>query len=226
MSRKGLLPLCAATCLALALVPASASATFSYGVQASEVTSTSAVLWAHPDSSGAVTAEVANSKKFSPLTMVIPATASAADDNTVQVTASGLKVNHNYYYRFKQGTDISALGKFRTAPPDTASATIKFGITGDADAEPDPMTLQPFYNNFEVYNAMEKEKNRFNINLGDTIYSDTEVPGGGPVALTVPEKWAKYKQNLAMPNLHEPARQRRHVQPLGRPRVHQRLHRR
>jgi phosphodiesterase/alkaline phosphatase D-like protein len=37
----------------------------------------------------------------------------------------------------------------------------------------------------------------FNIHLGDTMYSDSEIPGRlEPVALTVPAKWAKYKTNL------------------------------
>jgi alkaline phosphatase D len=52
---------------------------------------------------------------------------------------------------------------------------------------------------------MVKERNAFNVNIGDTIYSDTEVgasnAGGqfvtaAPPALTIAEKWAKYKQNL------------------------------
>ncbi len=57
---------------------------------------------------------------------------------------------------------------------------------------------------------MAEEKNNFNINFGDTIYSDTEVGStmengqfvpGAPTALTVPQKWAKYRQNIALPNL-------------------------
>src|SRR5688572_31365440 len=36
---------------------------------------------------------------------------------------------------------------------------------------------------------------RSNVNLGDTIYSDSEV-GGVPPALTVPTKAAKYRENL------------------------------
>jgi alkaline phosphatase D len=53
---------------------------------------------------------------------------------------------------------------------------------------------------------MVKERNAFNVNLGDTIYSDTEVGAtnangqfvtSSPPAVTVAEKWAKYKQNLA-----------------------------
>ncbi|MBM2821523.1 MAG: PhoD protein, partial [Thermoleophilia bacterium] len=41
------------------------------------------------------------------------------------------------------------------------------------------------------------ERNDFNINLGDTIYSDSEV-ADAPVARTVPQKWAKYKLGLAL----------------------------
>ena len=47
---------------------------------------------------------------------------------------------------------------------------------------------------------MAAERNHFNINLGDTIYSDSEV-GGVPPALTVAAKWAKYKQNLGFAHL-------------------------
>lgn len=47
---------------------------------------------------------------------------------------------------------------------------------------------------------MAAERNHFNINLGDTIYSDSEV-GGVPPALTIPAKWAKYRQNLGYAHL-------------------------
>ena len=47
---------------------------------------------------------------------------------------------------------------------------------------------------------MAAEGNDFNINLGDTIYSDSEI-GGSPAARTVAEKWAKYKLGLALPAL-------------------------
>ena len=47
---------------------------------------------------------------------------------------------------------------------------------------------------------MAAEGNDFNINLGDTIYSDSEIAGAKP-ALTVPAKWEKYKLGLALPAL-------------------------
>jgi len=58
---------------------------------------------------------------------------------------------------------------------------------------------------------MAAEGNDFNINLGDTIYSDSEVGAeseggvyrGFAPALAVKQKWAKYRQNLALANLQK-----------------------
>jgi phosphodiesterase/alkaline phosphatase D-like protein len=47
---------------------------------------------------------------------------------------------------------------------------------------------------------MAAERNHFNVNLGDTIYSDSSVGGGAP-ALTVRAKWAKYRRNLSYGHL-------------------------
>ena len=69
---------------------------------------------------------------------------------------------------------------------------------------------------------MRDEKNDFNIHLGDTIYSDSEV-GGAPPALTVEEKWEKYRLNISEREPLPAAQVGRVLQPLGRPRVHQRL---
>ena len=73
---------------------------------------------------------------------------------------------------------------------------MRFAVTGDADATPGA-NGRPAYNGFQVYARMAAERNDFNINLGDTIYSDSEV-GGAKVARTVREKWAKYRQNLSL----------------------------
>ena len=76
---------------------------------------------------------------------------------------------------------------------------MQFAISGDADATPGP-NGKPGFNRFEVYGRMARVNNAFNINLGDTIYSDSEI-GGSPVARTVAQKWAKYKLGLALPAL-------------------------
>jgi phosphodiesterase/alkaline phosphatase D-like protein len=117
----------------------------------------------------------------------------------VRLGLSGLRPSTRYSYRFRQGQSVSATGHFTTAPPPNAAATIRFAFTGDADATPGA-NGKPAYNAYGVYARMASEKNAFNINLGDTIYSDSEV-GGAPVARTVAEKWAKYRLGLELPAL-------------------------
>ena len=194
----------------LAALPAGAAAKgFKYGVTASEVSSSSAVVWTRSDKAGKVILDVSADRKFGNAddkhkTLV----ATAANDNTVQRKLTGLKSGHKYYYRFRKGNNVSSLGKLGTAPKATQSKTIRFAFSGDADAQRAQGASNPFYNKFQVYNRMAREGNHFNVNFGDTIYSDTEVPltpgsstPAAPTALTVAAKWAKYKQNLALKNL-------------------------
>jgi phosphodiesterase/alkaline phosphatase D-like protein len=197
----------------LAALPAGATAKgFSYGVTASEVTSSGALLWTRADKAGKLTMELSRDRKFGNRDdKRRNLKAKASDDNTVQVKVGGLDPGHKYYYyRFRQGKKrVSAKGKFATAPAQTQAKTITFAYSGDADAQRAEGQSNPFYNVFEVYKQMANEGNDFNVNFGDTIYSDSEVgstvAGGAFVpavpALTVKEKWAKYKQNLALKNL-------------------------
>lgn len=167
------------------LAAAAAASPFGYGVTAAEVTARSARLWTRAQTPGKVVLHVGR-RRFA-------LSAGAADDLTVQRVVGGLKPGTGYAYWFTQGSRRSQKGHFRTAPPAGRSATIRFAFSGDADA-------QGNYNRFEVYGRMARERNAFNINLGDTIYSDSEVPGAAP-ALTVADKWARYRQNLALANL-------------------------
>src|SRR5919199_1289671 len=51
-------------------------------------------------------------------------------------TSGTLKLHKTYYYRFTKGkTKTSVTGKFRTAPKASALKTIRFAVSGDADAE-------------------------------------------------------------------------------------------
>jgi phosphodiesterase/alkaline phosphatase D-like protein len=197
----------------LAALPAGAAAKgFTYGVTSTEVTSNSVVLWTRADKQAKVLLEVSRDGRFGNKDdrrrRITP---KSGDDNTVQVKVGGLDANHQYRYRFSQGAKRrSTVGKFRTAPKTTQSSTIKFAYSGDADAQRAEGKSNPFYNTFQVYRQMAREGNNFNVNFGDTIYSDTEVGAtiqdgtfkpAAPTALSVAQKWAKYKQNLALPNL-------------------------
>ncbi|TMB24002.1 MAG: hypothetical protein E6J71_02410 [Deltaproteobacteria bacterium] len=198
ISRLGVGPTLVVAFLLLAGIGVTrAGASFDLGVAAGEVTSTSARLWAHSSASGPVMVDVSTNPNFLGTLVSVAGMADSANDNTVQVDVTGLTPDRVHYYRFTMGAEQSRVGSFRAAPDPEHRRTIQFGLTGDADAQPDPMTMMPAFNNFEVYSAMVAEHNFFNINLGDTIYSDSEVPGT-PVALSVADKWAKYVQNLSL----------------------------
>ena len=131
------------------------------------------------------------------LGVVYDATARRTGDRTVSVQILA-EPGRRHWYRFEQAGSRSVVGTFR-ASARNVFPRVRFAISGDADATPGP-NGKPAYNTFGVYKRMAAEKNDFNINLGDTIYSDSEV-GGAPVARTVAEKWGKYKLNLALPAL-------------------------
>lgn len=199
----------------LALMPAGAQAArgFTLGVAAGDVTDDSAVVWAHASRSGTGYVEYSTSRRFggiAPLA-VKRVRFTRSNDNTASVRIRDLIPDVTYYYRFSAGgRTISDTGSFRTAPEPNRAKTIEFAWSGDADAQPQPGETKPFWNNFEIYKRMANEKNAFNVNFGDTIYSDTEVGSeqqggafqpGAPTALSVSAKWAKYRQNLALRNL-------------------------
>ncbi len=122
----------------------------------------------------------------------------------MQRRVRGLKAARRYWFRFIQGRSKSKRGTFTTAPSRNANATVEFAYTGDTDATTLRGQRRPYWNNFDVFRRMRAERNDFNIHFGDTIYSDSEVPGRvNPVALTRRQKWGKYKVNLAQRKLQD-----------------------
>jgi alkaline phosphatase D len=191
---RGLVISAAAAILVLAVASAeAASPGFRYGVAAGEITSTSAVLWTRASEPGRVCVIL----DYPPIDKCRYVTASPGSDLTVRVRVDGLRPGTRYKYQFAPGV----FGAFETAPSPAARVSVRFAVSGDADATPGP-NGKPGFNGFEVYGRMAAEKNDFNINLGDTIYSDSELAGAA-VARTVPEKWAKYKLGLVLPALQK-----------------------
>ncbi len=98
----------------------------------------------------------------------------------------------------------ATLAPFVTAPSPKENATVEFAWTGDTDFSPEPGETSSFWNSGQIFRQMLAERNEFNIHLGDTIYSDSEVPGAlEPIALSVEQKWGKYKANLGNRHLAE-----------------------
>ena len=168
---------------------------FRFGVAAGEIRADSAILWTRAPRAGAIRLELSARKTFSPLLRRLGARALATNDLTVQLRVAGLAAGTRYWYRSVQSSTRSPVGVFETAPASSADVRVRFAFSGDADAT--PRNGKPGFNDFQVYGRMAAEGNDFNINVGDTIYSDSELPGA-KVARTVPEKWEKYRLGLAL----------------------------
>jgi alkaline phosphatase D len=121
----------------------------------------------------------------------------------VQLKVRSLRPDTRYWFRFVgNGGARSNVGTFITAPRASQDKTIEFAWTGDTDFNTAPGKRRPYWNDGGVYERMAREHNDFNVNLGDTMYSDSEIPGRlRPLALSVRAKWAKYRTNLANRNL-------------------------
>ena len=197
MRMRRLLPLAMLTLFLVAAPSAYAARGFSSGVAAGEVTSKSAVLWGKANQRGGYSLDVATNRRFRNLKPHF-VVAKKSHDNTVQAKVKRLKPNTRYWFRFVgNGGKRSDVGTFMTAPKPSQSRTIRFGWSGDQDFNSEPGQSKPFWNNGGVLRRMKAERNAFNVMLGDTIYSDSEVPNRlFPIATTLQDKWAKYKVNL------------------------------
>jgi phosphodiesterase/alkaline phosphatase D-like protein len=183
---------------------------FDYGVAAGEITSTSAVLWTRAPARGPVVLGLWEASRCRrpaggdlfrcPGGREVVRPALPGNDLTVTIRVAGwLRPGHRYRYQFRHGRSRSEIGAFVSAPAREADARVRFAFSGDADATPGP-DGKPGFNRFQVYGRMAAEMNDFDVNLGDTIYSDSELAGSKP-ALTVAEKWQKYRYGLALPAL-------------------------
>lgn len=198
MLRRTLVAVVAIATVAVALVPAPVGAAafrFPNGV-ASYATHDQAILWARVDRARTVKYQVSKAKDFAKVVKKGEATAAAGDDFIVQPTVSGLNPGTKYFFRFLSGDAVSR-GRFRTLPDPARAPSFDFSVSADSDVlwkdHPSPQD-EPF----ALLRRIKETNPDFFIYLGDTIYSDSEtVVGGVPVdpALTLEEKWAKYRAN-------------------------------
>jgi phosphodiesterase/alkaline phosphatase D-like protein len=190
----------------VALLPAGASAanSFTSGVTAGEVTANTAMVWARTNHQAQVNAQVAKDGAFHNIVRQRLVNASDTNNDTVQTKFGGFAPNTPYHYRFcyPSGHSCSQTGRFLTAPRPTDPKTIRFAYSGDETAATAPGQTAPFWGTFKAFKSMVAQHNDFNIDFGDTIYSDPEVPGAG-VASTVAQKWDMYRKKLALANMQK-----------------------
>jgi phosphodiesterase/alkaline phosphatase D-like protein len=185
------------------VLPGSAFAArgFINGVTAGEITAHSAIVWGQAKHSGKVKAEVRRGRHAVAKRKL---KAKRGTDKTVQTKIKGLDPDRKYNYRFCRGTHgkrtCSSRGKFQTAPSPSDKQTIRFAYSGDETGVSGQSSDKPFWGNFKAFKSMVSEHNDFNIDFGDTIYSDPEVPGA-TTARSVRQKWAMYRAKLAVKNM-------------------------
>ncbi|MFM9043867.1 MAG: alkaline phosphatase D family protein [bacterium] len=216
----------AAACLAVGVGNAAANGVAMAGdVTATEPGPSSATLWVKTATAGPVMVQArktgsgdflscvltragvkAAAKQRKGMEWIALTNATSASDLTAQAKVTGLPdTSINYVYRFCASNGwTSDTGYFNTAPSPNSTMPVHFAWSGDMDASPSPSNPTAndngaYWNSFETLDQMREQGNDFNILMGDTIYSDSEVPGITEAALTVQQKWDKYTTNLEMP---------------------------
>lgn len=203
MSHRPLTALLAAIGVLCALPAVASARGFSLGVTAADVDASSALLWTRSDKQGSGIVQVAANRRFGGTVLSEKVKFAGATDLTATLKLIGLKPGKTYYYRFTMGRDRSEVGRFETAPAPRTDATVRFAYSGDADPVKIPGMGKLFFAPFAVYARMASEGNDFNVNMGDTMYSDTDsqYERQDPIALTLAAKRGKYRDVLIDPGL-------------------------
>jgi alkaline phosphatase D len=123
--------------------------------------------------------------------------------NTVQARVRGLRPGTRYHFRFLRRGARSERGSFKTAPRASSRRPVNFAWSGDSDPVKQPGTNRLVNAPFAVFTRMRREGNDFNVNLGDTIYSDSDssFDRSDPLAISVAQKRKKYRDMLSAASL-------------------------
>jgi phosphodiesterase/alkaline phosphatase D-like protein len=125
--------------LILALVGAApaGAASFSSGVAAGDITSSSALLWTRAPRRGTVRVIVIDRDARVP-TGKFRAVRARGSGRVVRVTIRGLAAGHHHVFRFIQGSAVSGEGQFRTAPRTSSNRRVQFVVHGGATSDARP----------------------------------------------------------------------------------------
>lgn len=165
-------------------LPGPETTPFVDGVAAGDATPTAAMFWTRfPNSSPDGSLEITTDSKFKTISQTVPV---PAGGQSAKVDVSGLSPATTYFYRFKQGTATSAIGRVVTAPdPSDTGKTVRIGWSGDSNAYNRPFTS---------LNSIRVLAPDAWMYIGDTIYGDDPL-ADGIVAQTLSEYQGKYEEN-------------------------------
>ncbi len=183
---------------------------FSLGVASGDPEPGGVVLWTRlaprplapdgrggmPDRAVPVRWEVAHDEKFRAVVRHGVELARPKFAHSVHVEVEGLEPNRVYFYRFKAGGEISAVGRTRTAPsPNASLAGMSFAFASCQQYE---------HGYFTAYERMAEEDLDLVVHLGDYIYEygpNEYVAAGGNVRRHIGEEittLADYRRRHAL----------------------------
>ena len=147
---------------------------FSHGIASGDPFKNSVMLWTRitPDEEGdiSVTWEVSDTEDFGSLINKGDIKTGKVKDYTVKVEAKNLKADSWYYYRFRVGDTVSAVGRTRTLP-DGPTKEAHFAVVSCANWQ---------HGYFNVYDQIAREAkiNPYDalIHLGDYYYEYAADP--------------------------------------------------
>ena len=149
------------------------AAALTHGVAVGAVTASSAVIWSRSSEAAEMPEMIVEISSNRALTSprVARARATEEDDFTARVTVDGLDPNTTYHYRVRFDASEPVTGSFRTAPPTTAAASVRFIVMGDLGGHG---YCREEGKGYAVFSAMEELEPDFLVANGDMIYADSE----------------------------------------------------
>jgi alkaline phosphatase D len=148
--------------------PPAGRAAFPQSVASGDPRDSSVVFWTrcvNADGSPAdvpLSLQVSTNDRFDTLLAQVPLVASAAWDFTVRAKVTGLPPATTLFYRFVAGSDVSPVGRTRTAPaPDAAVPQLRLAW----------MTCQDWsVNHWQAMTLLAAEELDFVVHVGDYVY--------------------------------------------------------
>jgi alkaline phosphatase D len=141
---------------------------FDYGVASGDPLSDRVILWTHASYEDGgkdvpLEFEVATNPSFTDVRTRGTTTASAARGFTVKVDATGLAAGTEYFYRFRSGDWLSAVGRARTLPA-AATSEVKLAVFSCANY---PAGF------FNPYAEAARSDAQYAVHVGDYIYESS-----------------------------------------------------
>jgi alkaline phosphatase D len=139
---------------------------FDYGVASGDPLATSVVLWTHARPSDAssvsvpLTWEVSSDAAFQSIVASGQVVADASTGHTAKVDATGLRAGTEYWYRFRQGSFRSPVGRTRTLP-EAGVSQIKLAVFSCSNYPA---------GRFHAYSDAATRGAQVALHLGDYIY--------------------------------------------------------